>query len=80
MTPSPERFVSLLAAAGVRRLLAVRAVPPEPEFLRRAAEAGEKAGVAIEAEFAWPRGGRSIYFRDPSGNSLEFANPSIWGF
>ncbi len=38
------------------------------------------AGVAIEAEFEWPRGGRSIYFRDPSGNSLEFANPSIWGF
>lgn len=37
-------------------------------------------GVAIEAEFEWPRGGRSIYFRDPSGNSLEFANPTIWGF
>lgn len=37
------------------------------------------AGVAIEAEFEWPRGGRSIYFRDPSGNSLEFANPKIWG-
>lgn len=36
-------------------------------------------GVDIEAEFEWPRGGRSIYFRDPSGNSLEFANPSIWG-
>ena len=36
-------------------------------------------GVAIEAEFEWPKGGRSIYFRDPSGNSLEFANPSIWG-
>lgn len=37
-------------------------------------------GVAIEAEFEWPKGGRSIYFRDPSGNSLEFANPRIWGF
>jgi catechol 2,3-dioxygenase-like lactoylglutathione lyase family enzyme len=24
-------------------------------------------------------GGRSIYFRDPSGNSLEFAEPRIWG-
>lgn len=35
--------------------------------------------VAIEAEFEWPKGGRSIYFRDPSGNSLEFANKSIWG-
>jgi catechol 2,3-dioxygenase-like lactoylglutathione lyase family enzyme len=36
-------------------------------------------GVEIETEFEWPQGGRSIYFRDPSGNSLEFANPSIWG-
>ena len=39
-----------------------------------------EAGVVIETEFEWPGGGRSIYFRDPSGNSLEFANPSIWGF
>jgi catechol 2,3-dioxygenase-like lactoylglutathione lyase family enzyme len=37
-------------------------------------------GVAVEADFAWPQGGRSIYFRDPSGNSLEFAEPRIWGF
>ncbi len=37
------------------------------------------SGVAIEAEIEWPNGGRSIYFRDPSGNSLEFAEPRIWG-
>ena len=36
-------------------------------------------GIAIEADFEWPNGGRSIYFRDPSGNSLEFAEPRIWG-
>ena len=36
-------------------------------------------GIAIEADFSWPNGGRSIYFRDPSGNSLEFAEPKIWG-
>ncbi|CAM5771657.1 VOC family protein [Mesorhizobium amorphae] len=35
-------------------------------------------GVVIEAEFEWPQGGRSIYLRDPSGNSLEFAEPKIW--
>jgi catechol 2,3-dioxygenase-like lactoylglutathione lyase family enzyme len=40
----------------------------------------EKQGVAIEADFEWPSGGRSIYFRDPSGNSIEFAEPRIWGF
>jgi catechol 2,3-dioxygenase-like lactoylglutathione lyase family enzyme len=39
----------------------------------------ESLGIAIEADFTWPSGGRSIYFRDPSGNSLEFAEPGIWG-
>jgi catechol 2,3-dioxygenase-like lactoylglutathione lyase family enzyme len=39
----------------------------------------EAAGIAVEADFEWPQGGRSIYFRDPSGNSLEFAEPRIWG-
>lgn len=39
----------------------------------------EAKGVAIEADFEWPNGGRSIYFRDPSGNSLEIAEPRIWG-
>src|SRR5215213_5945754 len=33
----------------------------------------------VETIYDWPRGGRSIYFRDPAGNSLEFATPSIWG-
>jgi catechol 2,3-dioxygenase-like lactoylglutathione lyase family enzyme len=37
-------------------------------------------GVAIEAEHDWPNGGRSFYFRDPAGNSLEVAAPRIWGF
>lgn len=40
----------------------------------------EAAGIGIESDFVWPAsGGRSIYFRDPSGNSLEFAEPRIWG-
>jgi catechol 2,3-dioxygenase-like lactoylglutathione lyase family enzyme len=37
------------------------------------------ADVAIEQEVSWPRGGRSFYFRDPAGNSLELATPRIWG-
>lgn len=40
----------------------------------------EAAGVAIEQWQDWPRGGRSFYFRDPAGNSLELASPRIWGF
>jgi catechol 2,3-dioxygenase-like lactoylglutathione lyase family enzyme len=37
------------------------------------------AGITIEHEQEWPRGGRSFYFRDPAGNSLEIATPRIWG-
>ncbi|MEM9764834.1 MAG: VOC family protein [Pseudomonadota bacterium] len=37
------------------------------------------AGVTIESVVDWPQGGRSIYFRDPAGNSLEFAEPRMWG-
>ena len=39
----------------------------------------ERGGVAIERVVEWPGGGRSLYFRDPSGNSLELATPAIWG-
>lgn len=35
-------------------------------------------GVEIEKEIH-TRGGRSIYFRDPSQNCLEIASPQIWG-
>jgi catechol 2,3-dioxygenase-like lactoylglutathione lyase family enzyme len=38
-----------------------------------------RRGVVIEAEVAWPRGGRSLYVRDPAGNSVELATPAIWG-
>ena len=35
-------------------------------------------GVRIEHDVTWPGGGRSLYFRDPAGNSLELASPLIW--
>lgn len=35
-------------------------------------------GVAIEADFLWPNGARSLYLRDPAGNSIEFAEPRLW--
>jgi catechol 2,3-dioxygenase-like lactoylglutathione lyase family enzyme len=37
------------------------------------------ARIPIEADVAWPGGGRSIYLRDPAGNSVELTTPSIWG-
>lgn len=36
------------------------------------------AGIDIEAEISWPNGARSIYVRDPAGNSIEFAEPELW--
>lgn len=36
-------------------------------------------GVTIEAEVDWPNGGRSLYFRDPGGNSVELATSRLWG-
>ena len=36
-------------------------------------------GVAIEMEVNWEQGGTSIYFRDPAGNSIELAPPTLWG-
>jgi catechol 2,3-dioxygenase-like lactoylglutathione lyase family enzyme len=35
-------------------------------------------GVPIETDYTWPSGGRSLYFRDPAGNSVELGTPSIW--
>lgn len=37
-----------------------------------------KHRVEIESEVEWPNGYKSIYFRDPAGNSLEVVSPAIW--
>lgn len=49
-----------------------------PEALDGWREHLESRGIAIEADFLWPNGRRSIYFRDPAGNSIELADPGIW--
>ncbi len=36
-------------------------------------------GVEIEMEVNWDQGGTSLYFRDPAGNSIELAPPTLWG-
>lgn len=36
------------------------------------------ASVEIESRVTWPRGGTSIYFRDPDGHLLELATPGLW--
>jgi len=53
-------------------------------FVEVAAAAGWRAqlaahGVAIEMEIDRHPGGLSLYFRDPAGNSIELAPPTLWG-
>jgi catechol 2,3-dioxygenase-like lactoylglutathione lyase family enzyme len=35
-------------------------------------------GVEIELERPWKGGGRSIYLRDPAGNSVELVEGELW--
>ena len=36
------------------------------------------AGVVIESSVRWPRGGRSLYFRDPDNHAVELLTPGVW--
>lgn len=38
----------------------------------------DEHGVEIEGRMSWPRGGESLYFRDPDGHLLEVATPGLW--
>jgi catechol 2,3-dioxygenase-like lactoylglutathione lyase family enzyme len=46
----------------------------EADWQRRLAE----RGIAIESTVDWPRGGRSLYFRDPDQHLLELITPGCW--
>lgn len=35
-------------------------------------------GVFVESRVLWDRGGKSLYFRDPDGHSVEIATPGVW--
>nr|WP_197998803.1 hypothetical protein [Gimesia aquarii] len=34
--------------------------------------------IGIESRVNWPRGGESIYFRNPDNHVVELATPGIW--
>lgn len=38
----------------------------------------KKHRVEIESKVEWPNGYKSIYFRDPAGNSLEIVSAGLW--
>ena len=68
----PGRFVPSHGAEGEAHIaVRVDAVAAWREHL-------ERAGVEIEREIQWSETGRSIYVRDPAGNSVEFVEGEIW--
>ena len=72
---APGRGVPSHGTSGIGHV----AFAAKPEDLDRWRDQLSRAGIHIEAEVDWPEGGRSIYFRDPAGNVVELAPPTIWG-
>jgi catechol 2,3-dioxygenase-like lactoylglutathione lyase family enzyme len=68
------RFVPSHGATGPGHV-AFRIVEGE---LDRYADHLRAAGIEIEREITWPLGGRSLYVRDPAGNSVELVEGEIW--
>jgi catechol 2,3-dioxygenase-like lactoylglutathione lyase family enzyme len=38
----------------------------------------KRMDIPVETEWPWPGGMTSLYFRDPAGNSVELAPPTLW--
>ncbi len=38
----------------------------------------QQRGVSVESRVEWPRGGTSLYFRDPDRHLVELATPGLW--
>lgn len=41
-------------------------------------EWGLALGAQVESEVDWPRGGRSLFLRDPDGHLVELVTPGTW--
>lgn len=71
---APGRPVPSHGATGAGHI----AFDVEPGSLGRWAAALRERGLEIEQEVEWEPGGRSLYVRDPAGNSVELVEGDIW--
>jgi len=74
VTPLPEGQLGPHDGSGPLHLAFSISAEDLPAWERRLAD----HGIAIETRIKWPRGGTSIYFRDPDNHSLELATPGLW--
>ncbi len=74
-TSLPGRYVPAHGATGQGHV----AFAVDPGSLPGWASELRVRSVEIEKEIEWPRGGRSLYVRDPAGNSVELVDGEIWG-
>jgi catechol 2,3-dioxygenase-like lactoylglutathione lyase family enzyme len=70
----PQGIIPPHDGAGSLHVAFAIAAPELPVWEARFSE----HDVAVEARITWPRGGQSIYFRDPDGHLLELATPGLW--
>ena len=70
----PRRLVPSHGARGSGHV----ALSVEPGALDALGERLRRHGVEVEHEHAWPPGGRSLYVRDPAGNSVELVEGEVW--
>ena len=72
--PTSGGLVPGHGAAGVQHLAFAVTAAALPAWAARLAT----AGVAVESRVRWPRGGESLYVRDPDGHSVELVTPGLW--
>ena len=72
--PTPGGVVPGHAGSGVQHVAFAIAAAALPAWVARLAA----AGIAVESRVRWPRGGESVYIRDPDGHSVELVTPGLW--
>jgi catechol 2,3-dioxygenase-like lactoylglutathione lyase family enzyme len=71
---TPGGVVPPHGASGIQHLAFAIPADALDTWLRRL----EENDISIESRVRWPRGGESLYVRDPDGHSIELITPGLW--